>query len=57
MGQSKETDRAWSLLPLFPTKEGGEGWGEEDFELEVPLSPTISPLREASNPRIGSLKP
>ena len=35
-----------SLLPLFPTEEGGEGRGEEDFQVELrgPLSPALSPL-------------
>jgi hypothetical protein len=34
------------VFSLFPTKEGGEGWGEEDFrfELRVPLSPALSPF-------------
>jgi len=32
------------LLPLFPTQEGGEGWGEEEFPSGLPLSPALSPL-------------
>src|SRR6266550_8648836 len=32
------------FLPLFPTQEGGEGWGEEEFPFGQPLSPALSPL-------------
>jgi hypothetical protein len=34
--------RPMVFLPLFPTQEGGEGWGEEEFLW--PLSPALSPL-------------
>jgi hypothetical protein len=33
-----------AATPLFPTQEGGEGWGEEAFRLDCPLSSrTCSP--------------
>ena len=43
-------------LPLLLTKEGGEGWGEEEFFWDHP-SPALSPLvprRERVSDRVGS---
>ena len=38
------------FLPLFPTQEGGEGWGEEEFFPGWPLSNSL-PTRASRGER------